>query len=231
VPDYGNYCPVALGTEVLADRWTPLIVRELLLGNTRFNDIARGLPGISRSLLTQRLKHLERKGVIEHWPAPSGRGGDYRLTPAGEGLLDVVTAMGEWAVTWLYHEMRYDDIDAVTLMWWMHRRVDRAELPQERVVLQFDHLAPERVTSWIVLERGEASVCVQHPGFEVDAVIAGTTPAIGRVFNGFTTWSRAIAAGDLAVDGPRPIVRALPRWFLGSPFGDVNRARAAKADS
>jgi DNA-binding HxlR family transcriptional regulator len=83
MPDYGRYCPVAMSSEVLADRWTPLIVRELLLGNTRFNDIARGLPGVSRTLLAQRLRHLERRGVLETWPSPTGRGSEYHLTPAG----------------------------------------------------------------------------------------------------------------------------------------------------
>ena len=86
MPDYGHFCPVALGSEVLADRWTPLILRELVLGNTRFNDITRGLPGISRSLLVQRLRHLERRGVVETWPSSTGRGNEYHLTPAGRDL-------------------------------------------------------------------------------------------------------------------------------------------------
>lgn len=104
MPDYRRFCPIALATDVIADRWTPLILRELI-GSTRFNDIERGLPGISRSLLTQRLGHLERKGVVERWPSPAGHGYEYHLTPAGKDLEDVVVAMGRWAVHWLFTDL------------------------------------------------------------------------------------------------------------------------------
>ena len=129
MPDYGKFCPVSMGADVIADRWTPLILRELILGSTRFNDIARGLPGISRSLLVQRLKHLERKGVLERWPSSTGRGSEYRLTPAGKDLENVVMALGEWSVNWLYNEMEPRDIDPITLTWWMHHRVDSQRAP------------------------------------------------------------------------------------------------------
>ena len=153
MPGYGKFCPVSMGAEVVADRWTPLILRELILGSTRFNDIARGLPGISRSLLVQRLKHLERKGVLERWPTGTGRGSDYRLTPAGKDLENVVIALGEWSVHWLYNEMEPRAIDPITLTWWMHHRVDVASLPPGRTVVQFDYTEPARVTAWIVLDR------------------------------------------------------------------------------
>jgi len=104
MPEYGRFCPVSLASEVLADRWTLLIVRELVLGNTRFNDIARGLPGISRSLLVQRLRHLERKRVVELWPSPTGKGHEYHLTAAGKDLEPVVDVVGRWAVAWLFDE-------------------------------------------------------------------------------------------------------------------------------
>lgn len=227
VPNYGNYCPVALGSEVVADRWTPLILRELVLGSTRFNDIARCLPGISRTLLAQRLKQLERKGVVELWPSPTGRGNEYRLTPAGKDLEGVLVALGRWAVHWLYDELRPEEIDAVTLTWWMHRRTAPERLPAHRVVLQIDHTGPERVRVWIVLDRGEASVCVQHPGFDVDVVLTASTPALSRVFNGFETWQDAVTSGSVRVDGPPKLVRALPRWFLWSPFAAETRARLA----
>jgi DNA-binding HxlR family transcriptional regulator len=212
MPDYGRFCPVALGSEVLADRWTPLIVRELVIGSTRFNDIARGLPGISRTLLTQRLKHLERKGVLERVD------GEYRLTPAGKDLEAVIVELGRWSINWLFDELDNDDVDAVTLMWWMHRRVDTSRLPDDRVVVQFDHTAPERITIWMVLDRGEASVCLQHPGFDSDAVVTSTTRALADVFSGVDSWPHAVDAGAIAVQGPPRVLRALPRWFLWSPF-------------
>lgn len=227
MPDYGSYCPISLGTEVVADRWTPLVLRELFMGATRFNDIARGLPAMSRSLLVQRLRHLERKGVVELWPSASGRGNEYRLTAAGKDLEPVVLALGRWAVTWLYDELRADDIDAVTLMWWMHRHVDLETVPEGRVVVQFDHTAPERVTIWMVLDRGQVSVCMHHPGFEPDAIVSMTTPALAEVFAGNRTWRSARSDGTLHVEGPSRILDALPRWFRQSPFADDVRAQSA----
>jgi DNA-binding HxlR family transcriptional regulator len=225
VPDYGRFCPVSLASDVLADRWTLLIVRELVLGNTRFNDIARGLPGISRSLLAQRLRHLERKGVIELWPSPTGKGNEYHLTPAGKDLEGVVVAVGRWAVEWLLDEAQPHEVEPVQLTWWMHRRMDEEALPQGRVVVQFDYTAPERKSVWIVVDRGEPSVCMQHPGFEPDVVVTTTTPALAEVFQGYTTWTDAVRRGAVRVDGPPRLVRALPEWFLWSPFADVTRAK------
>jgi DNA-binding HxlR family transcriptional regulator len=223
VPDYGSFCPIALGTDVLADRWTPLILRELILGNTRFNDIARGLPGISRSLLVQRLRHLERKGVVETWPSPTGRGNEYHLTPAGKGLEEVVMSLGRWAVEFAFDELDPHDIDPVTLTWWMHRRIDPDELPPSRVVLQIDHTAPQRLTLWMVLDRGEASVCVQHPGFDTDLLATTTTPALGELFSGRVSLDHALATGSLVLEGPPALQKGFRRWFLWSPFSEQTR--------
>lgn len=216
--DYGSYCPIALATDVLADRWTPLIVRELVLGNTRFNDIARGMPGISRSLLVARLKHLERKGVIETWPLPSGRGSEYRLTPAGEDLQPVLEAMGQWSVQWLFDEIDPHGVDADTLMWWMHRHVDEDRLPDSRVVVQFDHTGPKRISIWVVLDRGEASVCMQHPGFDPDVVVTASTDTLAEVFAGFESWTGAVDSGAIEVAGMPKLVAAIPEWFRWSMF-------------
>jgi DNA-binding HxlR family transcriptional regulator len=229
VPDYGRFCPVSLASEVLADRWTPLIVRELVLGNTRFNDIARGLPGISRSLLVQRLRHLERRGVLTTWPSPTGRGSEYHLTPAGRDLFPVIDALGRWAIEWLFDELDPHEVDPITLTWWMHRRVDVEALPPGRVVIEFDYTAPTRQSIWMVLDRGEASVCIQHPGFDTDVLVRTTTPAMAEVFQGYDTWARAVSRDVISVTGPPALVRAFPRWFLWSPFADPTRARAARA--
>jgi DNA-binding HxlR family transcriptional regulator len=229
MPDYGRYCPVAIGSDVIADRWTPLIIRELMLGNTRFNDIARGLPGISRSLLVQRLKHLERHGALERWPAPGGRGHEYVMTPAGKDLEQVIMVMGQWAVRWRFDEHISDDVDPITLTWWMHRRVDVATLPPTRVVVQFDHTAPQRQTLWVLLDRGEASVCITHPGFEPDVILSGPTSAFGEVFGGLDTWRGAISREAIRATGPGRLVNALPRWFLQSPFADDMRAASRRA--
>jgi len=229
VPEYGRFCPVSLTTEVLADRWTPMIVRELVLGNTRFNDIARGLPGISRSLLTQRLRHLERRGVVDRWPAASGQGSEYRLTPAGRDLERIIDAFGRWAIEWLFDDLYPHEVHPHTLMWWMHRRTDPAQFPDHRTVVEFVFTGPDPMTVWLVLERGEVSVCHQHPGFDSDVVLRGTTGAYSDVFNGPSTWGQAVRSGAIDVTGPTRLVRALPSWFLWSPWAEATRERAARA--
>jgi DNA-binding HxlR family transcriptional regulator len=221
VAGYGRYCPVALGTDVIADRWTPLILRELFMGSKRFNEIARGLPGISRTLLAQRLKHLERKGVLERWPAPHGRGDEYRLTPAGNALRPVVIALGEWSVNWLFTEFHPNEIDPQTLTWWLHRNVDHERVPPGRVVIELRYTAPTRQHVWLVIDRGDVSVCPQHPGFDVDVVVTCATPVLANVFYGLDTWNRAIAGGDISVDGAPRLARALPHWFRLSPFAGM----------
>jgi DNA-binding HxlR family transcriptional regulator len=222
--DYNRYCPISMGSDVIADRWTPLIVRELVLGNTRFNDIARGLPGISRSLLVRRLNHLERTGVIERWPSPAGKGSEYLLTSAGRDLEKVLVTLGRWSVQWLYQELRPREIDAQTLMWWMHRLVVPEKLPTGRVVVEFRHTAPVRLTIWMVIDRGEVSVCMQHPGYDSDLVVTSPTTALSGVFSGVDSWPHEVAEGTIVVDGPPRLARALPTWFQWGLFGPEMRA-------
>lgn len=225
MPDYGSYCPVAMASDVVGDRWNPLIIRELVLGNTRFNDIARALPGISRSLLVQRLRHLERRGVLETWRSPSGRGSEYHLTPAGRDLERVIDALARWAVEWLFDDLRPHDVPATTLMWWMHRRVEPSRFPAARTVVEFRHTAPEPQIIWLVLDHGEASVCLMHPGFEVDVVVTATTGTFADVFQGYCSWSEALESGRLQVTGPPRLAGALPSWFLWSPWAGATRER------
>lgn len=224
--DYGQYCPVALASAVLADRWTPLIVRELILGSRRFNDIDRGLPGISRTLLQQRLRHLERKGVLDRVPAPGGRGHEYQLTSAGKDLEGVIMAIGEWAVQWMFAEPQPREVDPVTLTWWLSRRLARDRLPNQRVVIEFDYTGNDATRLWLILDRGEPSVCTDHPGFGSDVVVTTDAVALMRVFSGITTLPQATAAGTVTVSGHRRLVKALPTWFLWSPFAPAVRARA-----
>ena len=124
----------------------------------------------------------------------------------------------------MYSNLDSTDVDAVTLMWWMHRRVDVSRLPHDRVVIQFDHTAPKRCSFWVVIEQGAASVCLQDPGYTVDAVVTCTTPALARVFSGVDTWREAVDAGAISVSGPRALVNAMPRWFLWSPWADDMRS-------
>jgi len=219
VREYGQYCPLSLGSEVVADRWTPLILRELVvLGSTRFNDIERGLPGISRTLLSKRLQHLERKGVLRREPAPGGRGSEYHLTPAGHALDGVLTAIGEWAIDWLFAEPTPADVDPVTLTWWMHRRIDLDRLPDRRVVIEFDYRGADAVTIWLVLDRGEASVCMKHPGFDTDLLAVTDAVTMTRIFSGIESLAGALEAGTVRLEGTPALRRGFGQWFLWSPF-------------
>jgi DNA-binding HxlR family transcriptional regulator len=228
--EYGQYCPVSLASEIIADRWTPLILRELVLGSTRFNDIERGLPGISRTLLAQRLRHLERRGVLERRPAAAGRGSEYHLTAAGRDLEPVLMAIGEWAVRWMFTDPRPEDVDPVSLTWWMHRRVVPEQLPDERVVIEFAYSGKGEPTLWMILDRGEPSVCVQHPGFEPDLVVDTDALSFTRVFAGIEPLRDAVEAGRVRLLGPPRLARAFGRWFAWSPFAPaVRQAVRARA--
>ena len=223
--DYAQYCPVALASAVIAERWTPLIIRELVIGGRRFNEIDRGLPGISRSLLKQRLDHLERKGVVERVELKNGRGHEYHLTPAGRDLEGVIMAVGEWAVRWMFSEPEPRDVDPVTLTWWMSRRTVAEELPADRTVVQFDYAGDDPTRIWIVLERREASVCTEAPGFDSDVVVTTDPVALMRVFSGITSYAQALEAGTISLAGPPRLTRSLPTWFAWSPFAPAVRER------
>lgn len=223
--DYAQYCPVALASAVIAERWTPLIIRELVIGGRRFNEIDRGLPGISRSLLKQRLDHLERKGVLERVELMHGRGHEYRLTPAGRDLEGVIMAVGEWAVRWMFSEPEPNNVDPVTLTWWMSRRTVVERLPEDRTVVQFDYSGDDPTRIWIVLERREASVCTEPPGFDSDVVVTTDPVALMRVFSGITSYAQALENQTISLVGPPRLTRALPTWFAWSPFAPAVRER------
>jgi DNA-binding HxlR family transcriptional regulator len=228
--DYVQYCPVALASSVIAERWTPLIVRELVLGGRRFNEIDRGLPGISRSLLKQRLDHLERKGVVERVDLARGRGHEYQLTPAGRDLEPVIMAVGEWAVRWMFSEPEPREVDPVTLTWWMSRRVVTEALPDQRTVLEFDYSGETTTRLWLVIERKETSVCTDHPGFDTDLVIVTEPVELMRIFSGITPYATALATGKIAVSGLPRLTRAFPHWFAWSPFAPAVRERLAASE-
>ncbi|RNL65345.1 transcriptional regulator [Nocardioides marmoriginsengisoli] len=221
--EYAQYCPVALASSVFAERWTPLIIRELVIGGRRFNEIDRGLPGISRSLLKQRLDHLERKGVVERVELPQGH--EYQLTPAGRDLEGVIMAVGEWAVRWMFSEPEPREVDPVTLTWWMSRRLVVETLPERRTVIQFDYTGADPTRIWMVIERRESSVCTDPPGFDSDLVVSTDPVTLMRVFSGIIRYPQALGEGTITVNGPPGLARALPQWFAWSPFAPAVRER------
>jgi DNA-binding HxlR family transcriptional regulator len=219
---YAQYCPIAKASEVLGDRWTLLIVRELLGGASGFNELQRGLPGISRSVLTDRLRSLERADIIERRTGPKGRTLDYRLTLAGRDLEAVVQAIGEWGATWSLTDPRPEELDPYLVVVWMARHADREQLPADRTVVQFDFRDPaERY--WMVLEPSEVSVCLQHPGFDVDLKVTVDTATLYRVYLGRAGLAGAVRAGQLTISGPTALQRKFGRWFTWSAFAPAGR--------
>jgi DNA-binding HxlR family transcriptional regulator len=226
---YGQFCPVAKAAEIVAERWTPLILRELLCGSRRFNDIHRGVPLMSRTLLAARLEQLEDAGIVRSRARPRGRGREYDLTAAGEEMRPLIQCLGEWGQRWARAQVGRGDLDPGLLMWDIHRRVNLEALPAERVVVQFDFqgVPPTQRcprTWWLVLERGGVDLCLKDPGFLVDIVVRADLRALTRVWMGDVPLAEAVRAGLIGLDGPRSLVRAFPAWLALSAFAGVDRA-------
>lgn len=211
---YDEYCPVAMGAEAVGDRWSLLVLRELICGSERFSDIHRGLPRMSRTLLTQRLRQLERVGIIERRPGPT-----YHLTDAGRDLEAVVWGIGDWALQWLFGDPAKEHLDGAHVMWRVRQRIVADELPAGRTVVQFDFPGAHRGRRiWLLLDPEGSSVCERDEGFDVDLYVTADMREFMRVWAGRSTWPAAMDAGKLRLDGPTPLVRSFPRWFALSPF-------------
>lgn len=224
---YRQYCPVAKAHEILGDRWTMLIVRELVAGLENFNDIARGLPGIPRSTLSVRLRRLEASGAISRIPQ-NGRGHRYKLTAAGRDLQAVVAAMGKWGATWAFELPNEEELDPGLLLWRMQNRLNIEELPKGRVTIAFDFQADRKGQFWFVIKDCEASVCLTDPGFEIGLIVTADLSAFYQVWLGKMTLRHAMSEDLIRVEGIPAFERAFPNWFLWSPMAKfVSNASAS----
>ncbi len=224
VHSYGQYCPIAKGAEIFADRWTPLILRELLADAHRFSDIYRGLPGISRSLLVSRLRLLERAGVVERRPIGTGDASGYHLTDGGQELRPVVMALGEWAARRAFGDPEPSDLKPEVLMGWIARRVNRDLLPDRRVLVRFDLQGTPKRWWWMLLEPADVSVCRQDPGFDLDLSVTADLADLYRVWLGRMSFGEARREGSVRVEGSTSLVQAFPRWLALSPLAPAVRA-------
>lgn len=222
---YGQYCPLAKGAEVFAERWTPLILRELLRGSTTFNDLHRGVPRMSRSLLSSRLKKLETCGVLER--RPNSTGTHYELTPAGRELGSVVTQLGTWAQRWYRSTFSGTELDVGVLMWDIRCTVDVNALPAVRTIVQFifSDLPVNSRVWWLVNENGEVDLCPVDPGNEPELHIRTTLRTMTRVWMGDLAIGAAQRSGALTILGPRELQRRLGSWLRLSPYAPVADAR------
>lgn len=215
---YGQYCPIARTSEILAERWTPLIVRNLLFGAETFSTIAGGLPAISRSTLATRLRALERAGVIETTPKQAGRGSLYSLTDAGNDLADTIFSMAAWGERWVEVTPRHCD-PGFALWAWCRVQLDRDALPKGRTVVAFqfpDERAGER-NYWLLVEDRSAEVCHSDPGGEPQLWVTASSQAFVDWHRGARSWREVTGSGEIHIHGQRELVRAFPRWNLHEP--------------
>lgn len=212
---YGQFCPVARASEIFAERWTPLILREIRAGHHHFSEILKGLHRVSPSVLGQRLRSLERVGVIETRPNPSGRGSTYHLTEAGRQLGDVIQALGVWGQRWL--EVGPEHLDPDVLMWQVFKHLDPQRLPASRRVVRFE-LRGVRRHYWLVLQREDPDLCYSDPGFDTDLVVRAGVEALVRVYLGQWSLADAVRCGQVETQGSRELARGMTEWFPRSGF-------------
>lgn len=219
---YHQFCPVSKAMELLDERWTMLVVRELVSGSEHFNELRRGLPRMSPTLLSRRLHELVRAGVVDR--QVEGNDVRYVLTQAGHELRPVVEALGAWGTRWI-GELGDGDLDPKLLMWDMHRHIDKDAIPDGRTVVQFRFPdAPSDARDWwLVITRGEVDVCDVDPGHAVAVTVTANLRSMVNLWRGDLSWSNALRTGAVEVHGPEGLRRAVPGWFTLSGFAAVPR--------
>ncbi len=221
---YGQFCPVSMAAEVLCSRWTVVLLRELLAGSTRFNDLRRGLPRMSPTLLSKRLKELELSGVVRTVPTASGAF-EYQLTEAGEELRPLVMGIGAWGQRWVESRLSLRNLDPSLLMWDMRRNINFDPLPPRRCTIQFlypELAAPQR-NYWLVVEGGAVDLCSFDPGFEVDLLVTSSLKTMTSIWMGLTRLGSEVEAGRVRLDGDTVVSRAMQEWLKLSPFAPLAR--------
>jgi len=221
---YGQFCPVAQALEVVGDRWTLLIIRELIDGSRRFGEILNGVSKIPRSLLASRLEQLERTGLLCRKEGKHGN--EYEPTEAALALEQVVLGLGVWSRRWAHRAIRDDELDPTLLLWDMQRRLNAATTPAALVVVRFDFLDAKRgvLRYWLKIDHGRGEVCVKHPGLDESLIVATTQRVLIEVWMGERDFAAAIQAGKIAVEGPTALARALPSWFRLNTFVEMERS-------
>ena len=223
---FGQFCPVALASEVLTQRWMLLILRELTAGSSRFSDIRRGVPRISATLLKTRLEALEHADIVVRRRARGREVDEYFLTDAGRELKPVLSHIGEWGQRWA-RDIRPEDLDPGWLVWNIHRRLDVAAMPQGRTVIaiEFTDAPRNHRNFWLVNSDGNVEVCLKPPGFVVDVTVRTTVRVMAEVWRGIRPIKREMRAGNISLDGPTALRRAFPSWLMLSVYAPIKRQR------
>ncbi len=217
---YAQYCPIAKTAEIIGDRWSILILRDMLVGTHRFNELARGLPGISRDLLTRRLRSLQASGLISRFD------GGYELTEAGLDLRPLVFSMADWGAKWAFPEPAPEELDPDLLVWWIHGQIDQEVAPGTTVVVEID-FSDCKAHYWLVIEADDVSVCLTDPGFETDLVLRSSLRTMYMVWLGRREIGAALRAGEIEFSGDPGLARAFQSWLRLSPVSPAVRAAIA----
>lgn len=215
---YGQYCPIARASELLAERWTPIIIRNLLNGCSTFGEIRQGAPGIPKALLADRLVTLERCGIITAEPNPRTRGHRYQLTEKGWGLKSVCDAMGSWGAKWL--DLEPDDLDPAYALWATCKLVDMAKVPRNGVVVRVDLADEPDQRYWMLLQPPRAELCSSYPGRAEDLVVSTDTETLARWNLRQISLDEARRAGRFEMVGLPSLARAFVSWIRPSPFAE-----------
>ncbi len=219
---YGQFCPVAKATEIVGEKWTMLILRELLLGTCRFNDFQRSLSRISPTILTKRLKHLEDRGVVVRRPLSGQKGYEYRLTAAGKELEPLIETLAVWGMRWARGQMSDDELDVELLMWDIHRRILTQHLPDGQTVLRFSFSDLDKHKNWwLVIERDDVDLCTEDTGKDVDLYVTTQLRTMVEIWEGDADLKKAIRDEEVVAIGDRTLIRSMPDWFGLCPFADV----------
>ena len=232
MPKYGQFCPVAKSLEILGDQWTLLIIRDMLGGISHFNDLERGLPGISRALLSNRLRRLQRAGIVEKRLLQARRKStEYLLTQAGRELEGVIGALTIWGEAWAFTEPEPEELDPVLLMWWLRGDVDPEQLPPTRVVVQFEFRLDRRASFWLVMAANDVTLCLTDPGFEVDIQVTADLKTFYQLWWGQITYPQALNEHGVMVEGNRLLARGFPTWFHWSAAQHMQGLKAQRAQT
>ena len=219
---YKQFCPVAMAAEILCTRWTVVLLRELIAGSTRFNDLRRGVPRMSPALLSQRLKELEAANVISRTASPTEPGVfEYQLTEAGRELEPLVQAFGIWGQRWVDSELSLQHLDAPLLMWDMRRNLDPNPMPKRRSVIQFQYpaLPPGQRSWWLLVEpNAGVDVCSIDPGFDVDLYVSTDLRTMTAIWMGLDTVRAALRSERMLLTGDRELAAHMQTWLGLSPF-------------
>ena len=223
--NYGQFCPIAKATEILGERWSVLIVRELLMGARRFNELQRGLGDISPALLTSRLKSFEAEGLVVKRRISGQRGSEYCPTPACDALLPVVIAMGEWGLCWARDKLTGDDFDIEFLMYYLERSIDPAQLPGDHTIIKFKfNDLSEQSDWWLLVDGKEVDICITPPGRDVNIYFTTTVRTMHDVWMGDRSYRDAMMSGDLVVEGEAALTKRISTWLRPSVFANSERS-------